>query len=83
MNPPKTFPLMPQCSHCRRFRSPSGSWVSNIVLAVLAEHPSFPYTLTHGICDECAEEMQLMECAMASDLSASSRVVERINAVNN
>jgi len=76
-------PLLPQCSHCRRFRSPSGEWVCNILLAVLAEHPSFPYQLTHGICPDCAEERDLMEACLAIDLGQESNVVERINATNN
>ncbi len=83
MNTLSKYPPLPQCSHCRRFRSPSGEWVSNIVLAVLAGHPSFPYQITHGICEECAEETDLMERAMAADLGAPSDVVERINAAAN
>lgn len=77
------FPTLPQCSHCRRFRSPSGEWVSNIMLAVLAEHPSFPYRITHGICSDCAEERDLMEACLAIDLGEASNVVEKVNASRN
>lgn len=83
MNTPHTFPLLPQCSHCRRFRTPSGEWVSNIVLAVLSEHPSFPYRLTHGICPECIEERDLMEACLAIDLGDASNVVGKVNATQN
>jgi hypothetical protein len=57
--------LLPQCGSCRRFRAPSGEWVSNVLLAQLAsEADTFPYQITTGLCDDCK-----MEDAVLRDLS--------------
>lgn len=49
--------LVPICGYCKSIRNDEGFWGG--VEAYLLEHPNF--TLTHGICDSCMSDPDILE----------------------